>query len=118
MISTKNKEEKQKCNAWVLRPDKVGFEVVDEPKGLQYLFFNDGQRYFKLIEKDGELVPFILPDSDPKEMFYDPKEYAQAKKMECNRKYFAWKDDMFQKISLGIMAVIIFAEVIGFALVG
>lgn len=104
-------------NAWVLRPNTVGFEYVENPPGIKYLYENDGMEYYKLIEINGELKPFILPDTDPDKMYYDPKEYANLLNMDCNRKAFAWTDDLYQKISLGIMAVIIVGILISFALV-
>jgi len=112
-----NEEKPPEPNTWVLRPDSVGFEYVASPAGMQYTFENDGKDYYKMIEIGGKLQAFVLPDIDPDKMYYDPKEYANLLQMECNRKAFSWKDDLFQKISIGIMAAIIVGILISFALV-
>lgn len=104
-------------NAWVLRPASVGFEYVEKPQGIKYPYENDNQLYYKMIEINGELKPFVLPDVDPDKMYYDPKEYANLLMMDCNRKAFSWSDDLFQKISLGVMALIIVGILISFVMV-
>jgi len=101
--------------------NKVEFAFVENPLGQSQKCLNDGKYYHihKVTEgQDGEVLSeFVLPDDDETERYYDPTEFANPVTMPSNKKYFTWAASTMQKISLGIMALIIFGLVIGMVVV-
>jgi len=107
-------------NSLNIFPDKIEFAYVEEPKGLSQKCLNDGKPYFVNIgnAENDELRTFSLPDDDEKERYYDPGEFANPVTMPSNKKYFTWSASTMQKISVGIMAVVIAAEIFGLIALG
>lgn len=100
-----------------IRFDRVGDE---ELLGLSQKCYNDGKFYHVLRDDgDGNGRPhFELPDDDENERHYDPTEMANVVTMPSNKKYFTWSATFMQKVSIGIMAIIIAGEIIGVVAMG
>ena len=60
----------------------------------------------------------MLPDDDENERYYDPIEFANPVTMVSNLKYFTWSASTMQKISIGVMALVIVGEIIGIIVLG
>jgi len=124
LFKAKPKEVKEKPkvpNAIVITPGSGGtngtayLDTIENAPGMARKCLNDGKLYH-IVTKNGDKIEAIrLPDSL---IYFDPKEYINALTMPCAGKFFGWADDMWQKISIGAMVVVIFAEIIGFALAG
>jgi len=93
----------------------IEFAHVDKPKGQSVKCLNDGKFYHVHIDGDSKegLKELQLPDDDEKERYYDPAEFANPVTMPSNKKYFTWSASTMQKISVGIMALVIAGEIIG-----
>ena len=103
-------------NSLNIYPDHIDFEFVEVEKaiGLSQKGLNDHKYYYIHQEQiKGEREEFKLPDDDENQRFYDPAEFANPITMVSNKKYFTWSASTMQKVSLGIMALIIAGEIIG-----
>ena len=106
-------------NCICLYPHRIELEYTENPLGQSRKNYNDGQ-YYHVHESDGNggFREQILPDDDDKERYYDPGEMANVVTMPSNKKYFTWAASTMQKISIGVMAVVIAAELIGLIAIG
>jgi len=106
-------------NSLNIYPNKIVFEFEENPIGQEQKDYNDGKYYFvhKKFEGDG-VEEFTLPDDDDKERYYDPGEFANPITMPSNKKYFTWSASTMQKISVGVMAIVIAGEIIGLIAIG
>jgi len=106
-------------NSLNLYPDKVEFAYVENPLGQSQKCLNDG-KYYHVHKANilGELEEFKLPDDDDKERYYDPTEFANPVTMPSNKKYFVWSFSTMQKISVGVMALVIVGLIIGLVAMG
>lgn len=109
-------------NCLILSKTHIIFDhfAVDKLLGLAQKCYNDGKFYHVLRdESDSNGNPlFELPDDDENERHYDPSEMANVVTMPSNKKYFTWSATTMQKISIGIMGIIIAGEVIGVVAMG
>ena len=94
---------------------KIEFAHIEKPKGQSVKCLNDSKFYHVHIDGDSKegLKELQLPDDDEKERYYDPAEFANPVTMPSNKKYFTWSASTMQKISVGIMALVIAGEIIG-----
>jgi len=65
-----------------------------------------------------KLTEFKLPDDDDTQRYYDPAEFANAVTMPSNKKYFSWSFSTMQKVSIGVMALVLTGEIIGIVAIG
>jgi len=93
--------------------DRIDFEYVENPIGMQQRCFNDNKMYFVHKVIDGKHEEFALPDDDKKELYYDPSEFSNVVTMPSNFKYFTWAASTWEKVSGVVLAVIIVALIIG-----
>jgi hypothetical protein len=109
-------------NCIVVRPGSVEAIYMENAPGMLRKCFNNGRRYHLLEqESKGErdkLKDIILPDDDKSKIYYNPKEFGNAASMPSNKQYFQWSATIFQKIAVGVMAIIIIAEIIGLVVLG
>jgi len=112
--------------------DHIDFAFVEEPIGQSQKSLNDGKYYHihkadlptkveflgLSVETESGLEEFKLPDDDEDERYYDPTEFANPVTMVSNKKYFTWSASTMQKISIGIMAIVIAGEVVGLIAIG
>lgn len=103
----------EKANSLNIYADRVAFEDESNPVGMPWTNFHDNALYYVHFKDGDKLEPFKLPDDDENERYYDPKEYANVITMPLNKKYFSWAPDLFKKIAIGAMLIIIIVEVIG-----
>ena len=109
-------------NCLVLSKTHIRFDhfAADELLGLAQKCYNDGKFYHVMRDegdKNGNPL-FVLPDDDENERHYDPSEMANVVTMPSNKKYFTWSATTMQKISIGIMGIIIAGEIIGVVAMG
>ena len=111
-------------NCLILSRTHILFDYIKEPEkllGLAQKCYNDGKFYHVLrdegADNNGHPV-FVLPDDDENERHYDPAEMANVVTMPSNKKYFTWSATTMQKISIGIMGIIIAGEIIGVVALG
>ena len=105
-------------NSLNLYPDRIEFIYEEAPKGQSQKYLNDGKYYHVHEVPEEEIKEFRLPDDDEKERYYDPGEFANPVTMPSNKRYFTWSASTMQKISVGIMGIIIAAEIIGLVAMG
>jgi len=107
-------------NSLVIYPDRIAFAYIENAPGQTQKCFNDGKFYHVLCpgEKEGQFQEFTLPDDDEKERYFDPQEFANPVTMPSNKKYFTWSASTMQKISVGIMALVIVGLIIGLVAMG
>jgi len=118
----KEKEAAIPPNSLNIYPNRVEFAFVENPLGQSQKCLNDGKYYhIHTVTEEGEggvLSEFQLPDDDDSERYYDPTEFANPVTMPSNKKYFTWSASTMQKISIGLMALLIFGLVIGMIAAG
>lgn len=102
-------------NSLNLYKNKIAFECVENPIGQQQKCYNDTKWYFvhKFNYATSRLEEFSLPDDEDSQRYYHPREFANVVTMPANKKLFEPIPSLFQKIAIGIMAVVIGAEIIG-----
>lgn len=109
-------------NCIIICPDSVDAVYMENAPGMLRKCFNNGKRYHLLLQENksdkDKLKDITLPDDDKSKIYYSPKEFANATAMPSNKKYFEWSATMFQKIAVGVMAIIIVAEIIGMVVLG
>ena len=109
-------------NCLVLSKTHIKFDYFTDDKllGLAQKCYNDGKFYHVLRDEGGNNgnALFVLPDDDENERHYEPTEMANVVTMPSNKKYFTWSATTMQKISIGIMAILIAGEVIGVVAMG
>ncbi len=116
----KEKIEEKSLNSLILYPDWIDFAYVEKPAGQSQKNYNDGLFYYVLtclkpyFESDkAPLSELRLPDDDENERCYEPLEFSNVVTMPSNKKYFTWSASTMQKVSIGIMALVIAGELIG-----
>lgn len=110
-------------NCLVLSKTHIRFDYIEKSEkllGLAQKCYNDGKFYHVLRDEGGNNGNslFVLPDDDENERHYEPTEMANVVTMPSNKKYFTWSATTLQKISIGIMAILIAGEVIGVVAMG
>lgn len=101
------------ANCMNLYPDRIAFEYSDTPQGEDHLILNNNKRYyFQKHDGNGGFVPFILPDDDASEHYYDPGEFANPVTMPASKKYLNWSATPLQTVSVIVMVVVIVGELI------
>lgn len=102
-------------NCLVIADNYVGFKHLEEDKllGLSQKNYNDGKYYHVHKGENGAMTHFELPDDDENERSYEPAEMANVVTMPSNKKYFTWSASLMQTIKIGIMALVVGAEIIG-----
>lgn len=111
-------------NCLIIRPKRIDTEYID-PEYLEDLPINamvrhcfSGNKKLYLLEQEGLedeklLKDLELPDDDEDKISYNPVEFANVITMPLNKKYFEWSATIFQKIAIGLMVIVIIAEIIG-----
>ena len=107
-------------NCLVVSDDYVGFKYLEEDKllGLSQKSFNDGKYYHVHRKENGAMTHFELPDDDENERSYEPTEMANVVTMPSNKKYFTFSASLMQTIRIGLMAIVVGAEIIGLVVLG
>jgi len=98
--------------------DLVYIEDKKKLLGLSQKCLNDGKYYHVHKIDNGTTVHLELPDDDENERHYDPAEMANVVTMPSNKKYFTWSASLMQTIKIGIMAIVVGAELIGLIAMG
>jgi len=105
------------ANCLVISKNYIKFDHIEEATklfGLEQKCYNDGKHYHVHRIDNGDIAAlFELPDDDENERYYDPTEMANVVTMPSNKKYFTWSASLMQKISIGLMAIVIAGEIIG-----
>ena len=112
------------ANCVVISSGRVDF--INEPDakklyGLPAQCVNDGKYYylhFKGLDGNGSISPLTLPDPDPSEQYYDPKEALNCLRMPLSKRYFNYMPSTTGVVSIVVMGVIIGAEIIGLIAMG
>jgi len=103
------------ANSLVISKDYIKFAHNEKPLGYQSKCRNDNKLYYVMLDLDGELIPFTLPDEEAAD---NPKEFANPVTMPCNKKYFQWFKPEFQKISTIVLGVTCIFELIALIALG
>ena len=120
MVDTRVMDKPPNC--LILSKTHIRFDHLDESKllGLSQKCYNDG-KYYHVLKDGGDnngTALFELPDDDETQRHYDPTEMANVVTMPSNKKYFTWSATTLQKISIGVMGIVIAGEVIGLVAMG
>lgn len=105
-------------NSLIIHKSRIDFAYVENPLGMEQKCWNDGQYYYVMKEVGGNLEEFTLPDDDDKKRYYDPAEFANPVTMPSNKKYFTWSASTLQKVSIGLLAIIVLGLVVGLIATG
>ena len=81
---------------------------------------NDNKQYHAHFQPDGESsrVNLVLPDNEESERHYDPAELANVVEMAANKKYLNYSATVWQKVSVGVLGLVIAGELIGLVAMG
>jgi hypothetical protein len=117
------KTDLQIPNTLIVRPHSVDLEYLDPdyaedlPVSAMLRKVQKTNKQFYLLEQrsgleQNELHELVLPDDSITEIHYLPKEFGNVVTMPCTKKYFEWSATTFQKIAIGLMVLVIVAEII------